>query len=602
MNKHAILHIPDSRYCFPISEHELVLRLRMAKEDRDCAVYLVSAPKYDFWQTHSRSRLSLAYEDDLFIYYETHLTLDDVRFAYIFQLEENGQTWYYSEKGVTETYNYKEAFYDFFQMPYINANDVMPVVDWMRGAVFYQVFVERFRIGDTQKDTSYINMKWGVCPTPKSFAGGDLQGILEKLDYIAGLGVTVLYLTPIFTSISNHKYDISDYYQIDPHFGDTQTLILLVSEAHRRGMRVVLDAVFNHCSSRMQQFADVLEHGSQSRYYDWFLIHGQYPDAKKSNYECFAACNYMPKLNTANPEVQQFLLDIGCYWIREADIDGWRLDVADEVSHDFWRQFRKAIKTEKPDAVLIGENWHDAYAYLMGDQYDSIMNYSFTKACLDYFAKDELDAAGMAHRLAGNYMRNTEPVNYMMLNLLDSHDTHRFYSEVGCRKNRLIAALALEMIYPGAACIYYGTEIPIEGGYDPDSRRCFPWEDVESDANIITQVRALTALRQLPVIQYGTLQLAEENGMLCVRRIYEDTELRLYINMTPEAILIPFTEINETEEIRNAGEINKTPSPANSKISQYVKREILSENNYHTPDQLDPEGYIISIYKERSLS
>lgn len=187
----------------------------------------------------------------------------------------------------------------------------------------------------------------------------------------------------------------------------------------------------------------------------------------------------MPKLDTANREVQEYLIGIACYWIREYGIDGWRLDVSDEVSHVFWRRFREAVKKEKADAVIIGENWHDAYPYLRGDQYDSIMNYAFTKACLDYFARKTFDAKQMAEKLSSNLMRNMEPVNRMMLNLLDSHDTHRFYSEVGENPDRLLAALALEMVFPGAPCIYYGTEICTPGGYDPDSPRCFDWEKVQ---------------------------------------------------------------------------------------------------------------------------
>ena len=242
-------------------------------------------------------------------------------------------------------------------------------------------------------------MKWGDKPTPKNFAGGDLRGIINHLDYLSNLGITAIYLTPIFKSPSNHKYDIINYYLIDEHFGSLGDLKELIEKAHQKGMRVILDAVFNHCSMESKEFSDVMTKGVNSPYYDWFLINGDYPDPESVNYECFASCNYMPKWNTSNSKVQEFLINVGLYWIREANIDGWRLDVSDEVSHDFWRQFRKAIKAEKSDCVLIGENWHDAYPYLMGDQYDSIMNYAFTKACLDYFAFDNFNAFDLSHQL-----------------------------------------------------------------------------------------------------------------------------------------------------------------------------------------------------------
>lgn len=192
-------------------------------------------------------------------------------------------------------------------------------------------------------------------------------------------------------------------------------------------MRIVLDAVFNHCSDELMQFQDVKEKGRASEYYDWFVIHGDKPDAEAKNYEMFASCEYMPKFNTSNPEVQEYLCNIGVYYISKYNIDGWRLDVSDEVSHDFWRKFRKAVKAVREDCIIIGENWHDASNYLKGDQYDSIMNYAFTKACLDYFATGRLKAAGMADKLNDLLARNTDTVNGMLLNLLDSHDTHRFF-------------------------------------------------------------------------------------------------------------------------------------------------------------------------------
>lgn len=539
MNECAMLHIPDSRYCFATGEKELVLRLRMAREDEKAKVFLIYAQKYDFTFCRKKMPMEIKYSDRLYNYYEIKMRLEDVRFAYIFQIEEDGNTWYFSEDGVTKEYKFEEAFYNFFQMPYINKNDVMDTVDWMRSAVFYQIFVERFRQGNEKKDTSYINMKWDEKPTPKSFAGGDLAGIIEKMDYLKELGINALYLTPVFRSISNHKYDIIDYFTVDPQFGTKEELRQLVKLAHENGIRVVLDAVFNHCSMEMQQFQDVLEKGRESRFYDWFIIDGDFPEPEKMNYECFAACNYMPKLNTANEEVQDFLLEIAIYWIREADIDGWRLDVSDEVSHGFWRRFRKAVKKEKPDSVIIGENWHDAYAYLMGDQYDSIMNYAFTKACLDYFAKGVFSAKDMADKLNSNLMRNTEQVNRMMLNLLDSHDTHRFFTEVNKDKDKMLAAIALEMVFEGAPCLYYGTELCMEGGYDPDSRRGFPWDTKSWDMDFLEKVKELIRIRKQPAVQYGEIKIEEEQEMLHVERMWENSKIILRINMTEEEKKIP---------------------------------------------------------------
>lgn len=541
MNKHAVLHIPESRYCFPLSREQVVLRLRTTREDAEAGllVRVIYGVKYDYKEERFTADVPLNYQDEFFAYYEVKLDIKDVRLVYIFELEENGKTYYFSEDGVTEEYDYDQCHYNFFQLPYINQNDVMPIVNWMPGTVFYQIFVDRFCIGDESKDMSYIDMKWGDKPDTHSHAGGDLKGIISKLDYLKDLGISGIYLTPIFESSSNHKYDIIDYKKIDPQFGTTEDLIKLVEEAHKRGIRIVLDAVFNHCSDKMMQFQDVVKNGKASEYYDWFIIHGDKIDMKKRNYECFAYVSHMPKLNTASIGVQKFLLDIATYWIDVANIDGWRLDVADEVSHDFWRQFRKAVKAKKKDAVIIGENWHDAYPALMGEQQDSIMNYAYTKVCLDYFAREVCDEKKTAWHLNSILMRNLEQVNYMMLNLLDSHDTFRFFSEIGKDKKKLETAIALTMFFPGTPCMYYGTEIAMEGGYDPDCRRCFDWDESHWDKKLMDAIKGLLALKKNPILQWGDVSIKEENGAIKIVRSYEDKSAVLTIN-SPTVYTIQF--------------------------------------------------------------
>ncbi len=538
MNQYALLHIPDSRYCFATGPKEVVIRLRTSKED-DLKVSIVYASKYEIANMQQEEEMTKYCEDALYRFYETKLSLTDVRLAYVFKISEGSNSWYFSEDGITKDYDFSEAFYNFFQLPYININDLMPTVDWMRRAVFYQIFVDRFYIGDHDKDMSYVNMKWGDIPTPKCFAGGDLAGISKKLDYLKMLGINAIYLTPVFRSISNHKYDISDYKEIDPEFGTKEELVDLVKKAHSMGIRIVLDAVFNHCSMDSPQFKDVMKKGRDSEYFNWFIIDGDKPDIKNVNYECFASCGYMPKLNTANAGVQGFLLDIAEYWIREADIDGWRLDVSDEVSHEFWRLFRKRVKSVKKDCVIIGENWHDAYSYLLGDQYDSIMNYAFTKACLDYFANDRFNATDMADKCNSNLMRNKDQVNQMMLNLLDSHDTHRFFSEVGKDVKKLIAAIALNVMYPGAPCIYYGTEILMEGGYDPDCRRCFDWDESHWNKDAWKEISRVLHLKEHKALQYGECSIISVNDMLVVERSYKDEKITLFVNMTDKAQRVP---------------------------------------------------------------
>lgn len=545
MNRFAIQHIVDSSYCFPISSNEIILRLRTAKNDIVRAQVMYES-KYVIGETQKTAEMRKAYTGELFDFYEVKLTLEDTRLAYVFYINDGEKNYYFSEDGVTETYDFTLGFYNFFQYPYINEADIMDCVPWMKTAVFYQIFVDRFHMADKEKDTSYINCKWGEIPTPKSFAGGDIKGIIEKLDYIKSLGCNAIYLTPVFQSVSNHKYDISNYYQVDAQFGTNEDLKELVKKAHEKGMKIVLDAVFNHCSEHMAEFQDVLKRGAESEYFDWFVIWGDKINEKKDNYETFAACDYMPKLNASNSKVQQFLINIGTHYLTEYDIDGWRLDVSDEVSHYFWRKFREAVKNTKKDAVIIGENWHDANSNLRGDQYDGIMNYSFTKACLDYFATECKGAKELAWKLNEILMRNTDTVNDMMMNLLDSHDTHRFFKEVGESRFKMKAALALLYLFTGAPCIFYGTEILTVGGYDPDCRRCMDWErtgEAGDCADILHLLQELSDLRREQKLSDGKVKIYAESDVFILQNSTEDRSIILMINNTEKKQRVAFGEI-----------------------------------------------------------
>lgn len=538
MNKQGILHIPDSKYCFPLDEKTLVLRLRLAKEDSVKKVEVIYESKYKIQQGQKCLEMERKYEDALFAWYEVTLVLSDVRLAYVFRIWEGERGFYFSEDGLTVQYDFSLAYFNFFQMPYINRADVHEEVPWMKDAVFYEIFVERFLRGKEKKEDSYINLPWGEKPSPKSFAGGDIPGITKKLDYIKGLQADVLYLTPVFQSVSNHKYDISDYHVIDEQFGTNADFDRLVKEAHKRGMRIVLDAVFNHCSENLPQFQDVKKKGRRSPYFDWFVILGDAPCKEPLNYEVFAFCDYMPKFNTSNPQVQEFLINIAVSWIRKYDIDGWRLDVSDEVSHDFWRLFRKKVKEVKSDCVIIGENWHDANTFLQGDQYDGIMNYAFTKACLDYYALGNFGAKEFAWKLNALLMRNTGQVNRMMLNLLDSHDTDRFYTSVGKNKDKVLSALAVMCMFVGVPCIYYGTEILLEGGYDPDNRGCFDWNEEHWDRDFMNYVKELLGMRKESCVAAGEIRITVQDELLCIKRFDKEQEITLWANESGKEVSV----------------------------------------------------------------
>lgn len=532
MNIHALLHVMDSQFAFPVSENEFVIRFRTAKDDVD-KVSLLYESKYVIGRYHKSVEMKKAYTGKYFDFYETKLKLKDTRLAYVFYVEKDNEKYYFSEDGISLTYDFKLGFYNFFQYPYINKADIVSPVEWMKKAVFYQIFVERFNIGNKDKDLSYVNLKWGDKPTPKSFAGGDLKGITDKLSYIKSLGADSIYLTPVFESISNHKYDISDYYNVAKQFGTNEDLKELIDKAHSMGMHIVLDAVFNHCSDRLLQFEDVKRKGKDSKYYDWFVVHGDKVDMEAGNFETFASCKYMPKLNTSNPEVRKFLIDIATFYIKEYHIDGWRLDVADEISRDFWREFRVCVKKANPEAVIIGEDWHDAYTNLRGDQYDSIMNYAFTKAALDYFAFKTKDAEETAYKLNEILMRNKDGINRCMLNLLDSHDTHRFFTQIGLQRSSMKSALALLYFFVGVPCIFYGDEILTEGGFDPDCRKCMDWSKTGKGKgydDIKDLLKNLSKMRKEKPFTDSDIFITSKENVLILKREYKNSVYALYIN------------------------------------------------------------------------
>lgn len=565
MNAAGMLHVPDSKFCFPISDNELVIRLRVDKKDSDIKVEIVHGPKYRFFEgIFTKQEMGLAYIDDEFAYFETVLNLEDVRVAYVFEIEEKGKTLYYSEFGLSEEYDYAKSNDSFFQYSYINDIDVHKVVSWADEAVFYQIFIDRFNRGDFTKDDSYIDMKCNEEPTRTSFMGGDIKGITEKLDYLEDLGINAIYLTPLFVSKTNHKYDITDYYAVDKQFGTKADLKELVEKSHKRGIKVILDAVFNHASNDTKEFLDVIKKGKNSKYFNYFIIHGDKVSVDKPNYEMFSNCVDMPKWNNSNIEVQDFFIDIGLYWIKEFDIDGWRLDVSDEVSHDFWRRFRKAVKKLKKDVIIVGENWHDAHAYLMGDQFDGIMNYAFRRACKQYFAHETINSKTMSERLNNVLTRNTWQVNRMNLNLTDSHDTARFFTECGKNKDAMLAALAVMYMFIGMPCIYYGTELHMEGGEDPGCRKGFDWNEKDWDTEFRNKVKELISLRKIKAVQKGHINITYDKDCFIMERFLDGQHLTIITNKG-----------------KNAYDLGK-------------KLDIVSANKVDNDNhKLEPNGYVI---------
>lgn len=555
MNTSALYHRPESEYAFLYTKDTMRIRLRTERDDVQQVgliqgdPYLISFDKWYLEKTPMKKTLST----DLHDYWEIETQSKFHRLQYGFYVEgKDGTEIFYGDQGV---FDYKEEFLEianyYFRMPYFQEIDRFHSPEWVKDTVWYQIFPERFANGDKNNDPKGT-LPWGSkLPDREDFFGGDLQGVLDHLDYLVDLGINGIYFCPIFKATSNHKYDTIDYYEIDPDFGDKKLFKKLVDEAHKRGIRIMLDAVFNHMGDYSPQWQDVIKNGEQSKYADWFHIHSFPVDdydmtdipetARNLSFDTFAFTPHMPKLNTANPEVQDYLLDIATYWIREFDIDAWRLDVANEVDHHFWKRFRKEVTAIKEDFYILGEIWHSSQSWLQGDEFHAVMNYAFTDNIKDFYVNKKISPSKMVSGMNHQQLLYRDQTNEVTFNILDSHDTARILTICNGDKDLAKATLAFMFLQKGSPCIYYGTEIGMLGDNDPDCRRCMVWEEEKQDKEMHTFTKKLIQLRKefSEVITYGDLNWRtvndEENQILFSREI-EDTLITAFFNESAQSV------------------------------------------------------------------
>lgn len=412
------------------------------------------------------------------------------------------------------------------------------VPEWAKDAIFYQIFPDRFANGDLSNDPPNV-VPWGSTPTAHNHFGGDLRGILDRLDYISLLGVNCLYLNPIFWSNSNHKYHARDYFKIDPQFGDEHIFRRLVDACHARGIRLLLDAVFNHTGVDFFAFEHVKRNGKQSQYVHWFNIYS-FPVQGPStpNYECWWNLGDLPKLMTHRPEVRQYLFEVTEYWMRFG-IDGWRLDVPNEIPHPFWIEWRKLVKRLNPDAYIVGEIWDDGSPWLRGDQFDAVMNYRFRRSCIDFFAERRTTPSEFDRSLAHTRALYPDEVQFVLQNLLGSHDTERFLTVCKGNKDALMLAWLFQMTYIGAPLIYYGDEVGMAGGKDPDCRRTMIWDEEQQDRRLLTTMKSLISLRhRYEVLRRGsvrTVLVDDKRGLYGYLREQTDRHARLLVVLNNSA-------------------------------------------------------------------
>lgn len=480
MEKAAITHHPYSQYCYGLDQYSIVLRIKAKKNDIKSASVVIGDRMSDFYKTFSKHEMVLAASDFCHDYFEARVKVKYERLRYYFILTDySGESLIYSNYWF---YDADRAINNFFEFHFNHKADWFITPDWVKSSVIYQIFPDSFASGYRALDIK-PDYDAEYDPLKSARVGGNLKGISKNLDYIKDLGANALYLNPIFVSQSYHKYNIDDYYHIDPNLGTDEDFAELVQKAHSLGIKIILDGVFNHTGTGFFAFEDILKNGQNCKYLDWYYDIRKFPVEKGNpdSYICFAYSGNMPKLNTANPEVIEFILDVAKYWVKKYDIDGWRLDVADELNLNFWRVFRQELKSIKSDIYLLGEVWDDAEAWMRGDMFDGVMNYRLKDCMLDFFARGKITAKEFCEKLDYLVMRYHENGLACMYNFLDSHDCSRFYDECKDARDYPLAFVFLAF-FPGALGIYYGDEVGLLGKKDNESfRNPMQWQNIDGD-------------------------------------------------------------------------------------------------------------------------
>lgn len=526
----AIEHRSTDNFCYPLNENELMIGIKTGSDIR--RVFIIYGDPFDgsvtpegwAWEG-KRQEITRKKALPYHTWWQVTVLLPYGRCKYCFELhgQDEGDVRYCLENGfytADELVTLRRVTGNFpgFEFPWLDGAECVRIPDWVPRTVWYQIFPDRFcRDTASQKPNA---LPWPAAEdavTNNEHYGGTLRGITEKLGYLADLNITGLYLNPVNASPSVHKYDTSDYLNIDPAFGSADDLHTLVKEAHARGIKVMLDGVFNHCGWDFALWQDVVRNGKASPYFDWFIVQ-EWPfetaveperenaasrsrppgtNGKSGRYSVFAYVDTMPKLNTNNPAVVDYLLNVCETWVRSYDIDGIRLDVANELSHTFCRQLYRRMRSLKKDFYLLGEIWRSALPWLRGGELDSVMNYPLALCFWKFFCDKTLSALTFEREINAVFTAYPEPVTVGLFNLLDSHDTPRLFTRNDGDVSAVWQQYALLLSLPGSPCIYYGSEVLLAGGNDPDCRRCMPWQAIEAGeyAEPMSMMRQLIALR-----------------------------------------------------------------------------------------------------------
>lgn len=565
MNLSAIKHVPMSADAHGISEWEVVFRLRCGRGDLGaCTLYYADRACRQTPVLFSATPMKVTAQDEWFDYYEVILQSPYKRICYYFELDDGlEKLLYYGDFFAGGRVDDRSEYY---QLPFNHRADIAAVPEWAADAVIYNIFPDSFASARRAISGQPGECRWNGQAT-RGKLGGTINGITENLDYIKGLGCNCIYINPVFAAGEYHKYDLLDYFHIDPCFGTDEDFRRLVDACHSRGLRVIIDGVFNHVGWHFFAFEDVVEKGGDSAYKDWFYglefpVRRPESGDEYPKYECFGYERMMPKINTENPEVTEYFCRVGRHWLREFDIDGWRLDVASEINDAFWRQFREAVKAVKPDCLLIGEVWESAPHWLNGDMFDSTMNYDFRKHCRRFFAERSIDAAQFDGRVTNMRVRYKLPMLYAQLNLLDSHDVSRFLSLCQGDLASMKLAVLFQMTFIGIPSVFYGDEKGIDGLLEEEYRHPMPWG--QEDGGLEQFYRNAAGLRNAcPALRRGdfyTVSARAGSGMYCYCRTLDKEGVFIVLNNQPLAAELP-GEIAEKELLWQEGLSGRSVGP-----------------------------------------
>lgn len=513
MDIFSIVHETKSRYSYVYKDDRLQLRIKTGKGQ----VKSVKVNAADLFDTVEISKgkyglnprgiksieMTLEAETEYYdVWFAEVSGILSLRIKYAFFITDiENNRYIMTSEGVHE---YKGEFKpikdvnEFFNFPCLNPEDAYVAPEWSKNVIWYQFTATCYSDdGEEAKDNR----------------SGNLRGLIKKLDYIKDMGYTAIYMTPVFEASAWHLYDTIDYHKVDPKLGTNDELKELIQKAHSLGIKVILDGVFNHCGSHHPFWKDVLAKGEKSKYYECFctldkskpLFEGVFANeeeyysktARDYNFATFAYTLHMPKLNFSSQIIRDYVIDIGEYWIREYDIDGWRLDVSNEVPHEFWREFRKKIKALKPDAFLMGENWDDSYQWLQGDQFDSVMNYGIMNAVRRYLSPKNKEFLAKDYMYAINELTIKYPKNVteQMFNMVSSHDVDRILTALDKNVDLVKLSYLLLLTYSGSPCVYYGDEVGI-GGEEPENRVPMIFDPDRQNLELKNHIKKLIEIRK----------------------------------------------------------------------------------------------------------